>query len=162
MPRMNDSAPDMVELEIPEVASANAPSSNQQLFLRYFTAILLDLVVLNLFAEYWHLVTIESFTVSLLAAILLQMLLKMTLALEHRVGLYFNTKSGGLAKFLRVFCAWLILFLSKFVILFAIDFAFGDAITFGGPLHGVVVFIAVVVAILATEEMVVRFYRKLA
>ena len=73
------------ELDFPEVASANAPSNNQQLFLRYFTAILIDLVVLSLFAEYWSLVTIESFTVALFAAILLQLLLKLTLLVEHQV-----------------------------------------------------------------------------
>ena len=61
-----------------------------------------------------------------------------------------------------MFFAWLVLFGSKFVILYAIDFAFGDAVYFGGPFHGVVVFIAVVVAILAAEEAVVRFYRALA
>ena len=31
------------------VASAEIPSNRQRLFLRYFTAILIDLVVLNLF-----------------------------------------------------------------------------------------------------------------
>ena len=33
-------------------ASAIAPSNKQRLFMRYFTAILIDLVVLNLFVEY--------------------------------------------------------------------------------------------------------------
>ena len=150
------------ELDFPEVASANAPSNNQQLFLRYFTAILIDLVVLSLFAEYWSLVTIESFTVALFAAILLQLLLKLTLLVEHQVASLFKGKPGAMAKFLRIFCAWLILFSSKFVILFAIDLVFGNNVLFGGPFHGVVVFITVVVAILASEELVVRFYRRLA
>ncbi len=154
---------DAVEvLEIPEVASANAPSTKQQIFLRYFTAILLDLVVLSLFAEYWAHVTIDSFTIALLAAILLQILLKLTLMVEHRVGTFFKDKPGAHNKFFRVFFAWLVLFGSKFVILYAIDFTFGDAVLFSGPLHGVPVFIAVVVAILAAEEIVVRFYRSLA
>lgn len=159
MSTIEDSTP---ELDFPEVASANAPSNNQQLFLRYFTAILIDLVVLSLFAEYWSLVTIDSFTVAFLAAVLLQLLLKLTLLVEHRVAGLFKGKPGAMAKFLRVFCAWLILFSSKFVILFAIDFVFGNAVLFGGPFHGVVVFIAVVVTILASEELVVRFYRSLA
>jgi hypothetical protein len=150
------------KLEIPEVASANAASNNQQLFLRYFTAILIDLAVLNLVDEYWGLVNIDSFSISLLTAVLLQVLLKLTLAVEHRVAIYFKGKPGAIAKFLRVFCAWVILFSSKFIILFAIEFAFGDAVLFGGPFHGVVVFIAVVIAMLATEELVVRFYQRLA
>ena len=33
-------------------ASAETPSNKQRLFLRYYTGFLMDLVVLNLFAEY--------------------------------------------------------------------------------------------------------------
>jgi hypothetical protein len=143
-------------------ASAEVPSNKQRLFLRYFTAILIDLVVLNLFVEYSEHVVIDSFTISLLAALLLQVLLKATLAIEHWVAAYFNARQGGLAKFLRYFSAWLILFGSKFVILEALSFAFGDEVYFGGPLHGLVVLIAVVVTMLVAEEAVVRLYRRLA
>jgi hypothetical protein len=38
-----------------EIASAQTPSTKQQVFQRYFTAIMMDLTVLNLFAEYWRL-----------------------------------------------------------------------------------------------------------
>ncbi|MGD8533014.1 MAG: hypothetical protein PVG80_06650, partial [Gammaproteobacteria bacterium] len=54
------------------VASAEIPTTRQRLFNRYFTAILIDLVVLNLFVEYSEHVRIDSFTISLLAAFLLQ------------------------------------------------------------------------------------------
>jgi hypothetical protein len=91
-------------LDIPEAASANEPSTKQQVFLRYFTAIMIDLVVLNLFAEYWEHVAIDSFTISLLAAVLLQVLLKLTLMVEHQVGLFFKGKSGALNKFLLSSC----------------------------------------------------------
>lgn len=143
-------------------ASAEAPSNKQRLFLRYFTAILIDLVVLNLFVEYSEHVVIDSFTVSLFAALLLQVLLKVTLAIEHRVAAYFSARQGGLAKFLRYFSAWLILFGSKFVILEALSLAFGDDVYFGGPFHGLVVLIAVVLTMLVAEEAVVRLYRRLA
>lgn len=147
--------------DIPEVASATTPSTNQQLFLRYFTAVLVDLLVLNLFDEYWAHVTIDSFTISLLAAVLLQVLLKLTLAIEHRIGMYFKSKAGVSAKVLRVFFAWLVLFGSKFAILGAINFVFGERVLFGGPYHGVVAFIAVIIVILAAEEAIVRFYKAL-
>jgi hypothetical protein len=146
----------------PDLASAEALSTNQRLFLRYFTAILIDLVVLNVFAEYWHHVTIHSFTISLCAAVLLQVLLKLTLAIEHRVADYFNSKGGTKARAMRFVSACAILFLSKFVILGAINFAFGDSIVFSGPLHGVVAFIVVVVVMLAAEEAIVRFYNRLS
>jgi hypothetical protein len=145
-----------------EVASAEAISSKQRLFLRYFTAILIDLVVLNIFAEYWDNVTIHSFTISLCTAVLLQVLLKLTLAIEHRVAGYFNSRTWAMAKAMRYFSAWAILFLSKFVILGAVNFAFGDYIIFSGPLHGVAAFIAVIVVMLVAEEAIVRFYNRLS
>jgi hypothetical protein len=142
-------------------ALADAPSNKQRLFVRYFTAILIDLVVLNLFAEYWKNVEIDSFSVSLLAAVLLQILLKLTIALEHRVAGYFKARPGAFMTFMRYFCAWLILFGSKFVILEAISFAFGTGVRFGGAFHGLVALIVVVVAMLIAEEAIVRLYRKL-
>jgi hypothetical protein len=142
-------------------ASAEAPSNRQRLFLRYFTAILIDLVVLNFFVEYSKYVVIDSFTVSLLAAVLLQILLKLTIAVEHRVAVFFKARPGGFAKFMRFFCAWLVLFGSKFVILEALDIVFGHRVDFGGPFHGLVALIVVVVAMLVAEEAIVRFVRRL-
>jgi hypothetical protein len=142
-------------------ASAVMPSDKQRVFVRYFTAILIDLVVLGLFAEYWEWVAVDSFTIALLAAMLLQLLLKLTIAVEHKVAVFFNARPGGFNKFMRFFCAWLVLFLSKFVILEALIFVFGDNVHFGGPLHGVVALIAVVTVMLVAEELIVRFYRRL-
>jgi len=142
-------------------ASAEAPSDNQRLFVRYFTGTLIDLVVLNLFAEYWDKVTISTFTVSLLASVLLQVLLKLTVAIEHRVAQFFKRWSGALITFTRFFCAWLVLFGSKFVILEALSMAFGDSVRFTGAFHGIVPLIVVVVVMLIAEEAIVRLYRRL-
>jgi hypothetical protein len=143
--------------------SAKAPSNRQIMFMRYFTAILIDLVVLNLFVEFLpQYVVINSFVMSLAAAVLLQVLLKATLAVEHRVAAYWNTKSGAFPKFMRYFCAWLVIFGSKFVILEALALAFGKEVFFGGPLHGLVVLIIVIVIMLIAEEAIVRLYRRLA
>lgn len=142
-------------------AIAQTPSNRQRLFVRYFTAILIDLTVLNLFAEYSELVVIDSFTISLLAALLLQVLLRLTIALEHRVAAYYSAKPGAFARFMRFFTAWLILFGSKFAILEALSFAFGDAVRFGGPLHGLVILIVVIVTMLVAEEAIVQLYRRL-
>ena len=114
--------------------TAEIPSGGQRLFLRYFTAILIDLVVLNLFDEYSDKVTISGFTVSLGAAVLLQILLKLTIALEHSVAAFFKKRPGGFMTFMRWFTAWLILFGSKFVILEALAQTFGDKVHFEGML----------------------------
>jgi hypothetical protein len=137
-------------------------SRKQELFLKYFTFTLVDLVVLNLFAQYWDKVTITSFGVSLLIAVVLQILLKLTLVLEHRVGDYFKSDDSIKMKIYRILSAWLILFVSKFVILWVLELIFVKEIIFLGMWHGVITFIVVVVAILLVEYLVTRIYRALA
>jgi len=137
-------------------------SPKQQIFLKYLTWTLVDLTVLNFFAEYWDKVTITSFGVSLLVAIILQILLKMTLKLEHYIGEYFNSNASLKMKIYRIFSTWFILFASKFVMLGVLQFVFGDAIVFSGAYHGVVAFIILVIVILAAEYLIMRLYDALA
>ena len=139
----------------------HTPSKRQRVILRYLTATLVDLVVLGLFAEYWDYVTASSFTILLLAAVLLQVLLKLTIVVEHWVAAFFNARPGGFNRFMRFFGAWVVLFGSKFVILEAVVLAFGDRLRFGGPFQGVVALIVVVVVMLVVEALLVKLYRRL-
>jgi hypothetical protein len=145
---------------LPDVARTY--SDRQRLFLRYYTGTLIDLVVLGLFAEFTDKVYVESFSIALMAALLLQILLKVTIIVEHWVLGFFKGKTGFAWKSLKYFVAWVILFGSKFVILEALNLAFSDAVHFNGVLHGIVWLIIVVVVMLVAEELIVRFYRKLA
>ena len=137
-------------------------SSHQHFFIKFILAVLVDLVVLGLFNEYWDYVKIDSFSIALIASLLLQVLLKLTLLLEHRVAAYFNNKTGVFPKIMRFLSAWLILFISKLIILEAINYAFGDHVLFLGPYHGIIAFIVVVVAILIAEAIVSTIYKSLA
>ena len=141
--------------------TAQRPTTRQRMFVRYFTAILIDLLVLNLFVEYSGKVFIDTFTTSLLAAVLLQVLLKLTIALEQQVLVWFKAQVSAFMTALKYFCAWLVLFGSKFVILEALVFAFGDKVRFEGRWHGIVTLIVVILAMLVAEELIVRLYRKL-
>ena len=131
-------------------------TKHQQTFVRIFTAVLIDLVVLNLFDEYWDKVVIESFTISLLAAVLLQLLLRITIRIEHRVSNFFDRLEGGFYKVLKYLSLWLVLFGSKFVILGAVDWAFGEEVLFLGPYHGIVAFIVVIVVMLVAENITIK------
>lgn len=137
-------------------------SRRQKLFIKYTMMVLIDLVVLGLFNEYWDLVFIEYFSVTLLTAALLQLLLQLTLAIEHKVAHYFSKMAGLKAKILRGLSTWAILFISKLIILKAISFAFGTSVVFSGPVHGLVAFIVVVIAIIAAEQLFDKVYRALA
>lgn len=147
--------------ELLENAHAGSFTKRQQLFLRACFAVLVDLAVLCLFAEFWELVHVEAFSLALLTAILLQVLLKASIALEHYVAGFFENMSGMKAKVLRVVSAWAILFVSKLIILQAISLAFGDKVHFSGPIHGVVAFIVVIVAMIAAEQLFLRTYHAL-
>jgi len=141
----------MLELEKPE---GKTMSFRQRIFVRYIMAILIDLVVLNLLDEYWDAVVIDSFTISILAAFILQILLRATMVFEHKVAGYFKSKPGKINVFLRWFSAWLILFGSKFLILFVIDVIFGERVEFSN----VIVFIVVVVAVVLAEVALTALY----
>jgi hypothetical protein len=143
-------------------ATAAAPSDRQRLFLLFFVGVLIDLVVLCLFNEYSNKVYVDTFTTALLAAILLQVLLKATIVAEHRILAKFAGKTGAAWKSLKYFTAWLILFGSKFVILEALSFAFQKDVHFEGVLHGLVWLIIVVVTMVIAEELVARIFRRLA
>jgi hypothetical protein len=141
---------------------ADPRSNHQHLFIKLILAVLVDLVVLGLFNEYWEYVVIDSFSIALIAAFLLQVLLKLTLMFEHKVAAYFNKKTGTLAKVMRFVSAWAILFVSKLIILEAINYAFGDHVMFLGPFHGIIAFIVVVIAILVAEGIITKIYKSLA
>jgi hypothetical protein len=141
---------------------ADPRSNHQHLFIKLILAVLVDLVVLGLFSEFWDYVVIDSFSIALIAAFLLQVLLKLTLMLEHKVAAYFNKKTGTLPKVMRFVSAWAILFASKLIILEVINYAFGDHILFLGPFHGIIAFIVVVVAILVAEGILTKIYKSLA
>lgn len=141
---------------------AGSFSKRQQLFIKYTFFVLIDLCVLNLFHEFWDAVYVESFSVSLLVAILLQALLQITIAIEHRVAKIFKDKVGLKNKILRMLSTWFVLFVSKLIILEAIDFAFGEGVTFGGAGgHGLLAFIIVIVVMIVFEQIFVRTYKSL-
>ena len=70
-------------------ATVYVSSNRQRLFLLYFVGALVDLVVLGLFDQYSDKVYVESFSTMLLASIVLQLLLKGTIAVEHWVASHF-------------------------------------------------------------------------
>jgi len=74
-------------------------SRRQQLFVRYTMFVLIDLTVLNLFNEYWGNISIEYFSISLLAALLLQALLQLIIVIEHHVANIFKGKPGLKQKY---------------------------------------------------------------
>lgn len=130
----------------------------QLLFVGYTLAVLVDLVVLSLLAEFWGCITIDSFSIALMVAILLQLLLKLSIAGEHKLTSYFKSKPGTAPKVYRAISTYIILVGSKIIMLEAVNLTFGSAISFSGPFNGVVAFFALIFAILIAELIVSKIY----
>ena len=92
--------------ETTAVEDSRRVSARQGRFICYMLYVLVDLTVLNLFVEYWDRVVIDSFTISLFTAVLLQVLLKATQAIEHRIGHHFQSRPGTGAVILQVVATW--------------------------------------------------------
>ena len=126
----------------------------QMLFSSWTKDVLIYTIVLNLFVEYIDTVVIDSFTISILTAILLKALLDLILGLEHRISHFFAQWTSPVAKVLQIGSAWLILFLSKFVILEVVDIVFGTHVELGG----FVTVLTLVLVMMITREIVQRIY----
>jgi len=138
-------------------------SERQRAFIYYFTATAVDLIVLGLFNEYFpDNVYVEGFSILLLASVLIQALMKVTIAVEHRVAHYCSLKPGKFWRFMRFFGAWAILFVSKIVILEVLPFVLFGKVQFHGVLHGFLWLLAVVTVMLLAEEILLRVFRSLA
>ena len=139
-----------------------AYNTRQQLFLKYTLIVLIDLAVLGFFNQYWDLVFIETFTVAILMAMLLQFLMQVAIKIEHIAANYlFGKKTDTRTKVMRGISAWAIIFISKLVILKAISLSFGDSVVFSGPMHGLVAFLILVVTIIIAEQSISWIYRSL-
>jgi hypothetical protein len=150
--------PSDIAVNVPGISGYKFLNNRQTQFVGYTLCVLVDLVVLNLYVEFWPKIVIDSFLISLGAAILLQLLLKLSMKAEHRMANYFNAKPGKGPKVLRWFFAWVILFGSKFLMLEVIDLVFGEHVELGGILP----FYAVAFSIIGAELLITRIYYALA
>ncbi len=89
-------------------------------------------VVLNLFVEYFPRVLSETFTLSLLTAVLLKGVLEVVVAAKNRVKARFRQASTPIGKVVAAVLLWVVLFGSKFLVLETVDLVFGDRVSLGG------------------------------
>ena len=129
-------------------------TTRQSVYLSWTTDVLIYTIVLNLFVEYADAVVIDSFTISILTAVLLKILLDIVLGFEHRVHGYFASKEGAFFKVIGTVSLFSILFVGKLFILEVVNFVFGDHVELG---HLVEV-IALILALMVTREVFHRFY----
>jgi len=89
-------------------------------------------VVLNLFIEYLPQVISETFTLSLLTAVLLKGVLEIVVAAKNRVKARFRQASTPIGKVVAAVLLWVVLFGSKFLVLEVVALVFRDRVSLGG------------------------------
>lgn len=124
-------------------------SKKQEIFFSWTSDVLIYTVVLNLFVEHVDAVVIDSFTISILTAVLLKILLDVVMRLEHRVHSYFAGKEGAFFKVAGTVSLFAILFFGKLFILEVVNFVFGDHVELG---HFIEV-VALVLALMITRRL---------
>lgn len=112
-------------------------------------------VVLNLAIEYFPAVLSESFTLSLLTAVLLKLALEVVILLKSRVIGRLKDATTRRGKVAAALVLWALAIGSKLVVLWLIDFVFGGAVSLGGFVSVTVL----VITLLAARSGVRRLLR---
>lgn len=89
-------------------------------------------VVLNLAAEYLPLVITETFTLSLLTALLLKVVLELVVLLKNRAKNRFRSAISVGGRTLAALLLWGLVIGSKFVVLELVALVFADQVQLGG------------------------------
>jgi hypothetical protein len=110
-------------------------------------------VVLNLAIEYVPSVISETFTISLLTAVLLKVVLEVVSAVKDRVLVRLRAADTGVGKVVAGASLWLVAVGSKFLVLELVDLVFGGSVDLGG----FVPVTLLIVTLLACRALVRRF-----
>ena len=133
------------------------PNQKQRVFLDYTIDILLYTVILGTFAEYTPWFYIDSFSLILLTAVVLKIVLASIISLEHAVTRYFNKKEGTIFKILNIIIVFSILFFSKFLIIELIDILFGSHV----EIQGFVPLVLLIITMIVSRKLLVVVYKRL-
>ena len=114
--------------------------------------------MIALFDEHYPSIYVETFTIALFMAIVMKALLVLVLRFEHVVSDFFKKmKQTSLVKVLSVLSAFLILFLSKFVILDILDIIFREKV----EIEGFIPLVLLIITMIAVEKGLEYAFKKL-
>lgn len=134
----------------------------QRLFLMFTLFVLADLTVINLFDEYassyFH---ISSFTASIVMAVILQILLVITIKIEHKIADFFKSKEGVINLIFRILVTWALLFGSKIIMMKIVDLILGNKIEYYGPYHGLGAFVLIIIGMIIAENLLKKVFLSL-
>ncbi len=133
-----------------------AMTDGQRYLADFMMDVLVYTVVINLFVEFVDSIVIDSFTVSLLTAIVMKGLIDGIDYLVRRVKRHFADREGSAGKVLFALSAWAIMFFSKILILVIMEVIFEEDVELGGFFNVLLLVIAMMVARRLTTAVFVR------
>ena len=137
-------------------------NQRQRLFLMFTLFVLADLTVINLFDEYasnyFH---ISSFTASIVMAVILQILLVITIKIEHKIADFFKSKEGVINLIFRILVTWILLFGSKIIMMKIVDLILGNKIEYYGPYQGLGAFVLIIIGMIIAENLLKKVFLSL-
>lgn len=89
-------------------------------------------MVLGFFNDYTEIVYVMSFSTVFFASIVLEILTYLAFQTKGLVIAWLKDRTGSLYRIVMFFCVWLVMFLSKFIFIWTLDFLFGDYINIKG------------------------------
>ena len=129
-------------------------NSRQLLFKELFVGSLIYAVVLGFFNDYTSIVYAKSFSTIFLASIVLELMTYLAFLLKSRVIGSLKLRDGKRYKVAMFFCVWLIMFVSKFVFIWVVDFIFGNAIN----IHGFFGILLIVLSVTLMHKLADRLF----
>lgn len=117
-------------------------------------------VVLNLFVEYLPQVLSETFTLSLLTAVLLKGVLEVVVLAKNRVKARFRQASTPIGRVVAALLLWLVVFGSKFLVLEVVNVAFGDRVSLGGFFSVTLLILTLLLARAAVRRLLARPHQR--
>lgn len=138
--------------------SDNSLSPGQDFFREMVLGILVYAVVLGFFEDYTDILSTWSYSITFLAAIVMQVLTYFTFKLKGMVVNRFKGREGKKYLVAMVFGVWLIMFFSKFVFLAVINFIFGEAVS----ISGFIGLVFIILTMTVVKKTIDAFYLRLA
>ncbi|HET9661753.1 MAG TPA: hypothetical protein VFP05_15605 [Thermomicrobiales bacterium] len=113
-------------------ASRSVLSRNQLVFAEVLTGFLIYVLVLGLFDDYTDWVSATSFSTIVFASVVLEALTFLTFLFKDWWIGWWTRRRGELPRAHKLLAMWPIMFFSKFVFLWALDWAFGSNFAVSG------------------------------
>jgi hypothetical protein len=117
-------------------------------------------VVLSLFVEYLPQVLSETFTLSLLTAVLLKGVLEVVVAAKNWAKARFRQASTPIGKMIAAVLLWVVLFGSKFLVLEAVALVFDARVSLGGFFSVTLLILALLLSRAAVRRLLQRPHQR--